>query len=96
VPGAECPLPAAHHYGLPAGVKAGVGERAADHHAGFSVDTILMASSCRATERPSWTLRLCLRVPTASGQALERGGAVHGANIAFATTFSAPWSPPQV
>jgi len=34
-------------------VKAGVVGKAAAHHAGVSVATIISASSCRATEGPS-------------------------------------------
>jgi len=90
------PLPMTHHCGLPAAVKAGVGGRAAAHHAGVSVDTSIRASSCRATERPSCTLRPCLRAPTAAGRARGRSGAVPRANTAFSTSFPAPCRPPHV
>jgi len=93
VPGAGFPLSSTHHYVLPAAVKAVVGGRAADYQACVSVDTIIRASSCRATERPSCKLRSCLRAPTATGRALGRSRALHRANIAFATTFPAPWRP---
>jgi len=64
---------------LPAAVWAGMAGRAAAHHAGVSVDTIIKASSRRATEWPSWTLRPCLRAPTAAGRAPGRMEAVHRA-----------------
>jgi len=57
---------------LPAGVKVGAAVSAAAHHVGVSVATIIRASSCRATERPSCTLRPCLRTPTAAGRAPVR------------------------
>jgi len=47
------PARGAHHCGLPAAVEAGVAGRAAAHHAGVSVDTIIRASNFWATERPS-------------------------------------------
>jgi len=50
-------MPVTHHCGLPAAVEAGVGGRAVAHNAGVSVDTIIRASSCRATERSSCTDR---------------------------------------
>jgi len=96
VPGAGFPLPATHHCEFPVAVKAGVGISAADRDAGVSVDTIIRVSSCRATERPSRTLRPSLRSPAAAGRALGRSGAVHRANIAFVTTFPPPVEAPQV
>jgi len=50
-------MPATHHCRLPAAVNVEAADRAAAHHAGVSVDTIIKASSYRATERPSWTLK---------------------------------------
>jgi len=79
---------------LPAAVWAGVAGRTADHHAGVSVDTIVRASNCRATERPSWTLRPCLSALTATGRELGRREAVHRAKNAPTTSFPAPWRPP--
>jgi len=57
---------------LSAAVWARLAGRAAAHHVGVSVDTIIKASSCQATERPSWKLRPCLRAPTAAGRAPGR------------------------
>jgi len=68
----------------------------AAHHAGVFVDNIIRASNCRATERPRWTLRPCLRAPTAAGRAPGEGEAVHRAKKAFTTSFPAPWRPPKV
>jgi len=82
-PGAVPSQPGAHHCGLPAAVKARVAGRGR---------AITRASSCRATEQPSCTLRPCLRAPTAAGRALGRREAVHRAKIAFATSFPAPWT----
>lgn len=45
-PGEGPSLPGFNHCGLPAAVKEGVGERAADHHSGASVVTIINLSSC--------------------------------------------------
>jgi len=89
-------MPVTHHCGVPAAVKAGVGGRAATHHAGVSVEPIIRASSCRATERPSCMLRPCLRAPTAAGRAPGRKGAVHLAKTAFTTSSLAPWNPPPL
>jgi len=90
------PLPVTHHCGLPAAVKAGVGGSAPAYHAGASVVTIIRASSLRATERPSCTLRPCRRAPTAAGRTLGRSGAVHRANTAFTTSFPVQWRPRHV
>jgi len=83
--GLTAPMPAwgAHQGGLPAALWAGVASRAAAHHAAVSVDTIIKASSCRATERPGWALRPCLRAPTAAGWEPCRREAVHRANTAY-------------
>jgi len=91
---AMCPLPVTHHCGLPAAVKAGVGGRAAAHHAGVSVDTIIRAFSCRATERLSCTLSPCLRAPTAAGRAPGRSGAVDLANTALLPPSRLRGAPP--
>jgi len=96
MPEAVHPLPVTRHCGFPSAVKAGVGGSAAAHHASASVDTITRASSCRATQRPSCTLKPCLWAPTATGRAPGRIEAVHLAKIAFTTSFQAPWRPPQV
>jgi len=79
VPRLGFPLPTAHHCGLPASVKTGVGGSAADNNAGISVNTVIRASSCRATERASCTLRPCRRAPPAGGRALGSSGPVHRA-----------------
>jgi len=77
VPGAGFPPSATHHCGLPATVKVGAAGSAAAHHVGVSLATIIRASSCRASERPSCTLRPCLRETTAAGRAPGRREAVH-------------------
>lgn len=67
------PGPAIHgacHCGLPAVYAGGGGAgRAANHHEGVSVVTIITVSSHRATKRPTYTLRPYLRVATAAGRA---------------------------
>jgi len=64
-------------------MKAGLVGRSAAHHAGASVETIIRASNCRATERPSWKLRTCLRAPKAARRAPGRrfGGRRSGGRV---------------
>jgi len=77
LPARSLPLPVARCGVVgwwPGGRVAG---RAAAHHEGASVVTIIRASCCRATERLYCTLRPCLKAPTAAGRAPERREAVH-------------------
>lgn len=48
---------------------------------------VTTVSSFRNTERPSWTLRPCLKAPTAPGWAPGRRGAVHCAKIPLSITI---------